>query len=95
MSRKFWFLGLGCSVALCVGAVSGCGGSQAPGKRVLNTTAPSSPPAAPPAPFQLSLIGTNDMHGAVERLPLFAGYVDQLRNQKRGTRELLLLDAGD
>ncbi|MEZ4371085.1 MAG: metallophosphatase [Polyangiaceae bacterium] len=95
MSRKFWILGLGCSAALCIGAITGCGASQPPPKRVLNTTAPSGTPEPPPAPFQLSVIGTNDMHGAVERLPLFAGYVDKLREQDRGTRDVLLLDAGD
>ncbi|MCA9634154.1 MAG: bifunctional metallophosphatase/5'-nucleotidase [Myxococcales bacterium] len=95
MRRAFWVWGLGCSVGLALTAVSGCGGGQALPKRVLDSKAPSNVAPTPPAPFQLSVIGTNDMHGAVERLPLFAGYVDSLREQERGNRELLLLDAGD
>ncbi len=96
MRRAFWVWGLGCGLGLSVSAVSGCGANpQSPPKRVLDSAAPSTVAANPPAPFQLSVIGTNDMHGAVERLPLFAGYVDAMQNQKRGNRELLLLDAGD
>lgn len=95
MRRTFWLWGLGCSFGLTVAAVSGCGASHSPSKRVLDSATPSDVPATPPAPFQLSVVGTNDIHGAVERLPLFAGYMDAFRAQKPGDREVLLLDAGD
>ncbi|MGE0867223.1 MAG: bifunctional UDP-sugar hydrolase/5'-nucleotidase [Kofleriaceae bacterium] len=44
----------------------------------------------------LSIVGTNDLHGALERLPLLAGYIHNLRD----TREtegggVVLIDAGD
>ena len=37
------------------------------------------PTPQPPAVRTLTIIGTNDLHGALDRLPLFAGYVANLR----------------
>ncbi len=50
---------------------------------------------APPAPpiTTLSIIGTNDLHGHVEMLPLFGGYLNILRSHPE--RAVVLLDGGD
>jgi 2',3'-cyclic-nucleotide 2'-phosphodiesterase (5'-nucleotidase family) len=46
--------------------------------------------------FTLSVIGTNDLHGHVEALPMFGGFVDNLRRTRRQDGgAVLLLDAGD
>ena len=47
-------------------------------------------------PLIVSLIGTNDLHGHMDRLPLLAGYVNNLRQQRRADGGgVLLVDAGD
>jgi 5'-nucleotidase len=63
--------------------------------------------AAPPAPraaeadeapktITLSVVATNDVHGHVEQLPLFGGFLGNLRKARaRDHGALLLLDAGD
>ena len=44
----------------------------------------------------ISIVGTNDLHGAVDRLPIFAGYVANLRALRDGDGgAVLLIDAGD
>jgi 2',3'-cyclic-nucleotide 2'-phosphodiesterase (5'-nucleotidase family) len=64
-----------------------------------------SPPPSKPAPSTgrlkpgattLTILGTNDLHGALERLPILAGYVANVR-ARRATDGggLVLLDAGD
>lgn len=66
----------------------------------------SSPPARekgprlPPKPragtVTLSIIGTNDLHGALERLPFVAGYVANLRAARAADGGgVLLVDGGD
>ena len=65
----------------------------------------SSPPARDPsaAPAKakagartLTIIGTNDLHGALERLPLLAGFVGNVRAARAADGGgVLLLDAGD
>jgi len=59
----------------------------------------TSPPAAPPAPpatRTITIIGTSDLHGALERLPLFGGFVANLRAARAADGGgVLLVDAGD
>lgn len=63
----------------------------------------SSPPhkTAPPAVAKygartISLVGTNDLHGAISKLPLFAGYVNNLRAARKADGGgVLLVDGGD
>ncbi|WP_428267654.1 bifunctional metallophosphatase/5'-nucleotidase [Haliangium sp.] len=43
----------------------------------------------------VSIVGTNDWHGALARLPILAGYVANLREARRGDGAVLLVDAGD
>src|SRR3954464_3016427 len=44
----------------------------------------------------LTIIGTNDLHGAIDRLPLLAGFVDNVRAARAADGGgVLLLDAGD
>jgi 5'-nucleotidase len=44
----------------------------------------------------ISVLGTNDLHGRVEALPLLAGYVDNVRAARaRDGGGVVLVDAGD
>ena len=52
-------------------------------------------PAPPPArELTLTIVGTNDLHGHIESLPLLGGFLRALR-ERRGAEGVLLLDAGD
>jgi 5'-nucleotidase len=72
---------------------------------VLLTAACSNPPAKQPprkppvkarGAVTISIIGTNDVHGALDRLPIFAGYVDNLRAVRAAEGgAVVLIDAGD
>ncbi|MCK6532659.1 MAG: bifunctional metallophosphatase/5'-nucleotidase [Polyangiaceae bacterium] len=64
---------------------------------------PPAPPALPAAPSAtapardrvISIVGTNDLHGHVEHLEVFAGYVARLRELRRHDGGVALVDAGD
>lgn len=57
---------------------------------------PQPGPVAPPAARTLTIIGTNDLHGALERLPLLAGFVANVRAARATDGGgVLLLDGGD
>ncbi len=44
----------------------------------------------------ISIVGTNDLHGALARLPILAGYLKNLRDARAGDGGgVVLLDAGD
>jgi 5'-nucleotidase len=59
------------------------------------------PPAKPitPKPITLSIVGTSDLHGRLEVLPAFGGYLANLRRARaqggEGGGAVLLVDAGD
>nr|HEX4314661.1 bifunctional UDP-sugar hydrolase/5'-nucleotidase [Kofleriaceae bacterium] len=56
--------------------------------------ATTSPPKT--APRTLTIIGTNDLHGQIARLPMFAGYVANVRAERAADGgAVLLIDAGD
>lgn len=56
---------------------------------------PQDPPAAR-TPLTLSIVGTNDLHGALPRLPILAGYLTNLRAARAADGGgVLLLDGGD
>lgn len=53
-------------------------------------------PPKPPAVRTLTIIGTNDLHGALVRLPLIAGYIANVRAARAADGgAVLLLDGGD
>jgi 2',3'-cyclic-nucleotide 2'-phosphodiesterase (5'-nucleotidase family) len=57
---------------------------------------PRMPPQAKAGALTISIIGTNDLHGALERLPLFAGYMANLRAARAADGGgVVLLDGGD
>lgn len=61
-----------------------------------NTKGPRPPPQLKAGTVTLSIIGTNDLHGAIERLPMLAGYVANLRAARAADGGgVLLVDAGD
>ncbi len=74
------------AVAAACAALVACSdrGSSSKGKR---------PPADPktPASAVVTIVGTNDLHGNLDRLPVLAGYVNILRR----THQVVLVDAGD
>ncbi|MBI4700721.1 MAG: 5'-nucleotidase C-terminal domain-containing protein [Deltaproteobacteria bacterium] len=44
----------------------------------------------------MSVVGTNDLHGHIELLPLLGGYLENLRRARRATGgDVLLVDGGD
>lgn len=43
----------------------------------------------------ISIVGTNDLHGHIERLPTFAGYLGRLRELRASDGGVVLVDAGD
>lgn len=71
------------------------------GVAVLACSSPtkSQPPLEPKqraGAVTISIVGTNDLHGAIGRLPLLAGYVANLREVRKADRGgVLLIDAGD
>src|SRR5258706_15929351 len=57
-------------------------------------------PTVSPPPMRgavtLTILGTNDLHGALERLPLFAGFVANVRAARAADGGgVVLVDAGD
>jgi 5'-nucleotidase len=77
------------SVRFLVGFLAACSHSATP---------PAQPHAAsaPRGPVTLSIVGTNDLHGALERLPLFAGFVANLRAARAADGGgVVLVDGGD
>ena len=71
--------------ALALPALSNC-------KRGMKDDAYTETPTST-KPFTLSLVGTNDVHGYLDSLPIFAGYLGNLRADTG--HEVLLVDGGD
>ena len=75
------------AVAIAATAPSGCRRAASPSV---------APVSAPPARVTISLVGTNDLHGRIEALPPFGGYLANLRRARaRDGGAVLLVDAGD
>jgi 2',3'-cyclic-nucleotide 2'-phosphodiesterase (5'-nucleotidase family) len=56
----------------------------------------AAPPPSRREPVTLSIIGTNDLHGALERLPVFAGFIANLRAARAADGGgVVLVDGGD
>lgn len=89
------------SVLLCGWFLVACSHPAAPANSVSSSPPPANAVSNTPAPAKrgavtLSIVGTNDLHGALERLPLFAGFVANLRAARaEDGGGVLLLDAGD
>jgi 2',3'-cyclic-nucleotide 2'-phosphodiesterase (5'-nucleotidase family) len=61
-----------------------------------STPKPDRPATVRKGSVTLTVVGTNDLHGAVDRLPILAGYVANLRAARAADGgEVLLVDAGD
>jgi len=57
---------------------------------------PRIPPKTQPGAVTITIIGTNDLHGALERLPILGGYVANVRAARaKDGGGVVLLDAGD
>jgi 2',3'-cyclic-nucleotide 2'-phosphodiesterase (5'-nucleotidase family) len=72
-------------------AVAACSQPAKPERR-----APPQQPQPKPGAVTLTIIGTNDLHGALERLPIFGGFVANVRAARAADGGgVLLLDGGD
>ncbi|MCA9602067.1 MAG: bifunctional metallophosphatase/5'-nucleotidase, partial [Myxococcales bacterium] len=70
----------------------GCGASPAP-KDATRAEAPGA--EALPAEVTITVLGTNDLHGHAMEASYFAGFVDRLREVRRGNGAVLIFDGGD
>ena len=91
---------IACAVAILLSAgackatpdTNGAGGSD---------ESPATDPATDPdeSSVLLSIVGTNDVHGALDRMPIFAGFVANLRARRAAPGDeagaVVLIDAGD
>jgi 2',3'-cyclic-nucleotide 2'-phosphodiesterase (5'-nucleotidase family) len=78
-------------IAAAAGLVA-CGRGKSPAA----SGGTESPPGTNGGRLTISLVGTNDLHGRVESLPPFGGYLANLRRARaRDGGAVLLLDAGD
>jgi 5'-nucleotidase len=76
-------------------AISACSSANT-STPVQQPAAPSQPPPPPSTPHTLTIIGTNDLHGQITRLPILAGFIANARAARAADGgALLLLDAGD
>ena len=57
--------------------------------------APVPPIPPPPTPIILSIVGTSDLHGHIERTPMLGGFLDNLRAKRSADGGVVLVDAGD
>ncbi len=76
-------------------AALACSSAPPPPATLPQTPPPAAPVAeAKPGPITVTLVGTNDVHGRIDSLPILAGYLANLR-AVRGDDGVLVLDAGD
>jgi 5'-nucleotidase len=74
-------------------AVAAAAGSDGPRAAAVPSGAPA---AGSPATVTISVVGTNDLHGHLEALPLLGGYLANLRRARaRDGGGVVLVDAGD
>lgn len=69
--------------------------TAAVGPPSVGAVASANQPAVAPREVVISIVGTNDLHGRVQALPLLAGYVQNLRRARASDGGVLLVDAGD
>ena len=82
-------------VAIAGALVASCSPAAPP---VHSPTAPAASSAVPVAPktVTLSILETNDLHGRIDRLPVFAGYLKNLRASREADHGgVVLVDCGD
>lgn len=75
-----------------------CGGNTQVAAPAASLTPPPSaaPAVVQPTTMVISLVGTNDLHGHIGSLPIFAGYLRNLRAaRERDGGRVVLLDGGD
>ncbi len=78
--------------------LGGCSPSaRAPEPRAKPKSEQALPPDANVAPVVISVLGLNDLHGRLSALPVFGGYVENVRKERKrlGDGDVLLVDAGD
>ncbi|MFT5354088.1 MAG: 2',3'-cyclic-nucleotide 2'-phosphodiesterase (5'-nucleotidase family) [Polyangiales bacterium] len=79
-------------VSLIALVALGCGGATAPPPSPARLAeVPSLSESVEPAAESITILGTADLHGHMERLPLLAGYIEAVR----ASGPTVLVDAGD
>ncbi len=92
MPRRLWLAAL---LPLALGSACQSRQATAPPTHPAHVSARPTPPPAPAKPVVVSIVGTNDFHGYLRRLPVLAGFVDNLRHKRSADGGVLLVDAGD
>lgn len=88
-------------VAALAVLAAACASPAKPAPAPQAATQPAAPDAAdaavaPRGPVTITVLGTNDVHGALQRAPWFAGYVANARAARaRDGGAVLVVDAGD
>ncbi len=78
------------ALALAILFATGCSQPAGPGTQQARSSSPA------PDRVIISIVGTNDLHGALDRLPILAGFINNLRAARsRDGGDVLLIDAGD
>ncbi|HWU87439.1 MAG TPA: bifunctional UDP-sugar hydrolase/5'-nucleotidase [Kofleriaceae bacterium] len=81
---------------LALAVLAACSVAPQPAPSSRPAAQPTQAPRLKPGAVTLTIIGTNDLHGALERLPLFAGFVANVRAARAADGGgVLLVDAGD
>jgi len=84
------------ALAAAAGACSSAPAPSSSSAAVPSGGAAVRPPSAPGPPRTLSIVSLNDLHGRIEALPLFAGYVANVRAARAADGGgVLVLDGGD
>ena len=90
--RRLWLAAL---LSLACGSACQSRQAAAPPVHPAHAAARPAPAPAPAKPIVVSILGTNDLHGYLRRLPVLAGFVDNLRHKQSANGGVLLVDAGD
>ncbi len=100
MSKRIGSFRLATFLALATtSAALGCAAAPPPPPAPTQAAPPPSasvvtpPPAA--QPVTISVIGTSDLHGRLDRLPVLAGFLANLRRARAAHGGVVLVDAGD
>jgi len=75
---------------LLLSFAAGCPSKSSTGEQPPATRAPTKASVV-----TISIVGTNDLHGHLSRLPMLAGFIHNLRDARKQDGAVVLLDAGD
>ncbi len=84
------------ALGLVMSALFACSAAPDASTSSRGAASPTQPPPQAAGPHTLTIIGTNDLHGQIARLPILAGFVANVRAARAADGGgVLLLDGGD